>query len=256
MGKDGTAVILPVLRLFAWNLRTFLSDRIVSVRYVNLTSFTSAHISGRLHFPGHSLTFAVKGTFDLHHGKPAEPAGHQPYPTGDEFYPDDSDMTGGARYEYDFAFFKPKTDLLLVGHCHPAGENPVPACRVTFRAGPYSRSLYVFGNRFWKGLPGLRVISDPEPFKTMELRYENSFGGTDDARNPVGKGYGERKNAEGKTEWPLPNIEDPEHLIDSPDSRPEPAGYGPLGRMWKYRASMMGTYTKDWKNDTMAVVSR
>ena len=85
------------------------------MRYVNQTSFTAAHIPGRLNFPGHSLTFVVKGTFDLHQGKPAEPADYQPYPTGDEFYPDDGDMTGGPRYEYDYAFFKPKADLLLVG---------------------------------------------------------------------------------------------------------------------------------------------
>ncbi len=218
------------------------------MRYVNETPLTGAHVTGRLNFPGHSLTLIVKGTFDLRHGEPSAPAESPIFPMGDELYPDDGEMTGAPRYEYDFAQFKPRADLLLAGHCHPAGGKPVPASRVTFRVGPWSRSLYVFGDRFWKGLPGMRAISTPDPFTSMELRYENSFGGPEDARNPVGKGWGERTDQAGNRVWPLPNIEDPDHLIDSPSSRPEPAGFGPLGKMWKHRASLLGTYTKDWKN--------
>ena len=217
------------------------------MEYVNRTSFNYAHVAGRLNYPGHTLTLIVKGTFDLHHKGTASPSEEQLYPTGDEFYPDDDEMTGSSRYEYDFAFYKPRTDLLCAGHCYSQGGKPVPASRVTFRVGSHSRTLYVYGNRKWKGPPGMRVISDPEPFTSMELRYDNSFGGLEYKKNPVGKGHRKEKNEAGANEWLLPNIEDPEHLIDSPDSSPEPAGYGPLGRMWKQRFSKMGTYTGDWK---------
>ena len=64
------------------------------MEYVNKTSFRYAHVAGRLNYPGHTLTLIVKGTFDLHHGAAATPSEEQLYPTGDEFYPDDDEMTG------------------------------------------------------------------------------------------------------------------------------------------------------------------
>ncbi|MBN1290607.1 MAG: DUF2169 domain-containing protein [Candidatus Latescibacteria bacterium] len=217
------------------------------MEYVNRTSFAYAHIAGRLNFPGHSLTLIVKGTFELHHGGIVTPSKEQIFPTGDEFYPeDDGEMTGSCRYEYDFAYFKPRTDLLLAGHCHAPGSNPVPGCPATFKVGSHSKTLYVFGDRTWKGPPGMRVISDPKPFSQMELKYENSYGGSGYPKNPVGKGF-QKQNTETETGVLfLPNIEDPDNMVDSPGSQPEPAGFGPLGRMWQQRHSKMGTYTGRW----------
>lgn len=217
------------------------------MKIVNSTTFNYAHSVGRLTYPGYTLTLIVKGTFDLKNGKASELSEEQLYPSGDEFYPDDENMTGSLRYENDFAFFKPRTDILLTGHCYSLGGKPVPANRVTFVVGSHLRTLYVFGDRKWKGLPGMRFISDPELFTNMALRYENSFGGPGYEKNPVGKGYNREINESGANEWPLPNIEDPENLVVSPDSCPEPAGYGPLGKMWKPRLSKMGTYDANWK---------
>lgn len=214
---------------------------------LNNTSFQLALFPGQLNFPGHSLTFLVKGTFNLHNGGPATIADEQETSQGDVFYPDDEDMTGSLMYEADNAYFKPRADLLLSGHCHAPGGTPVPGCRVTFSVGTCSKSLYVFGDRYWKGPPGMRVISDPEPFTQMRISYGNSYGGSGYERNPVGKGFRKEGSESGEDIWPLPNIEDPEHLIDSPASAPEPVGFGPLGRMWQYRASKTGTYSGGWK---------
>ena len=207
-----------------------------------------APLSGRINFPGHSLTLIVKGTFDLVANMKAEPSAEPLYPTGDEFFPDDVDMTGAPRYESDFAYYKPCADLLLAGHCHCPGGKPIPACPVTFRVGPVSRTLYVFGDRFWKTIAGLRTITEPEPFTKMELRYENSFGGVGFKNNPIGKGAGAEESDKGKT-WPLPNIEDPQDLIDSPGKKPEPAGFGSMGRMWEQRYSKMGSYSGSYLKD-------
>ena len=214
----------------------------------NQTQFQLAPYPGRINFPGHSLTLIVKGTFDLSPNKKASPSDEPLYPTGDEFFPDDVDMIGAPRYESDFAYFKPVTDLLLAGHCHCPGENPVPACPVTFSVGSVSRTLNVFGDRFWKNMAGIRTINDPEPFTKMELRYENSFGGVGFKNNPTGKGAGAEESEKG-TSWPLPNIEDPKDLIDSTGKRPEPAGFGPIGRMWEQRYSKMGTYSGSYLKD-------
>ena len=213
---------------------------------VNSTPFQLAPMPGRLTFPGHTLTLIVKGTFDLHPGETVTPSDEQIFPTGEEFYPDDEEMTGSCRYESDYACYKPCTDLLLSGHCHSPVGKPVQACRVTFQAGAHSAILNVFGDRYWKGIPGMRVISDPESFTRMELRYENSFGGPGFKKNPTGKGYRKEENDAGDSSRPLPNIENPHNLVDSPGSRPEPAGFGPLGKMWQQRYSKMGTYSGNY----------
>src|SRR6266508_1927059 len=76
-------------------------------------------------------------------------------------------------------------------------------------------------------------MAPPQPFDVMPLTIENSYGGKDVwdelpisfPNNPDGKGYViSEENAPGK---PLPNIEDPEHLIQSWEDQPEPVGVCP-----------------------------
>src|SRR5438477_785896 len=105
---------------------------------------------GKVHFPNHSLTLIVKGTFDLAPGKKAAAAEEQLFPTGDEFYPGDDEQAGGCRYESDFAYLKPRADLLLAGKCHAPAGRPVETCRVTFRVGAKERTLLVVGDRTWE----------------------------------------------------------------------------------------------------------
>jgi len=213
------------------------------VDILNKTAYCFASLPGRMNYPNHSLTLIVKGTFVLSPGQKAIPAAEQLYPTGDEYHPDDEDMTGSLRYESDFVCFKPNTDLLLVGKCHVPGGKLLQTCPVTLRAGSKSHSLMVFGNRYWsRNALGFRIPIAPELFKEMDLRYENSFGGAGYDRNPVGKGFAKSTSESGAEFWPLPNIENPLHLLDSPRDRPHPAGFGPLNRMWEPRRSKMGTY--------------
>ncbi len=209
---------------------------------INQTAFNLAPLVGRLNFTGYSLTLIVKGTFDLNPNSIAIPAEEQLFPTGDEFYPDDIDMKGSCRYESDFAYFKPKADLILSGHCYSPNGKPVPACQVKFQVGSHGKTLNVFGDRQWKRSLGFSTISDPEPFTRVELKYENSFGGQKYTKNPVGKGFSKQETVDGKKVRFLPNIEDPKKMIGSPRNRPEPAGFGPLGKMWEQRSSLMGNY--------------
>ncbi len=210
---------------------------------INTTSLTFGPLAGRVNFPGHSLTLIVKGTFDLRHQGGAELAEEQLFPTGDEFHPDDSSLQS-LRYASDFVFFKPRADLLLTGCCHVPGGRPAKACQVGFRVGARELRLAVFGNRYWHGIT--RTISEPEPFTKMALRYENSFGGPGYPQNPVGKGYRPAHRERGDRQIPLPNIEDLDHLVTSPSSRPEPAGWGPVNRTWEQRSGLLGSYGRNW----------
>ncbi|UYV13426.1 MAG: DUF2169 domain-containing protein [Phycisphaera sp.] len=203
----------------------------------NLTPMPFAMMHGRLGFPAHSLSLIVRGTFKLVEGKPAEALEEQPAIGGDVL--DDQDR---LRYEGEFVPFKPKADLLLVGHCHTPSGQALQSCPVLFRVGQTERLLGVFGDRRWqKKMLGLVPIrSDPEPFTTMSITYDRAFGGANSKANPIGIG------ANSEREHRLPNIEDPHDLIGSPTHSPTPAGFGPLPRDWALRSGKLGTYRKDY----------
>ena len=196
--------------------------------------------------PQLSATIFVKGTFKLVPDGPAVPVDEEPeFPLGDIFWEDDPEKS--LYYASDFVPQKPRADLLLVGKCYTPGSRLAPACRPIFQVGSRSKSIGVFGNRYWKGF--LKSMSDPEPFTEMEIRYENSYGGEGYKKNPIGKGYWKKQRDEGSQIWPLPNLENPQDLIKATSSNPEPAGFGPLNMMWQQRFSKAGTYKKEWQEE-------
>ncbi|MEE8106473.1 MAG: DUF2169 domain-containing protein [Planctomycetota bacterium] len=205
-----------------------------------MSPFTLALIPGRMRFPAHSLTVVVKGTFDLGDGESATTAEEQLFPTGDEPYPDDEDYEGAPRYESDFAPFKPSTDVLLVGTCHP--PEPTTACTVGFRVGRLSRRLQVSGARVWEGGPIRKRASEAQKFDKLDLRWESSFGGKKSPDNPIGTGL----DARDENPRELPRIEDPADLVRTPADRPTPAGFGPMRRDWPVRWKRLGRYKGSW----------
>lgn len=213
---------------------------------VNLTPMTVGLVGGQVYFPNHSLTIVVKGTFDLRPGEAAEPAEEQEYPTGDEPYEGDEDPAPSLRYASDLGHFKPRGDLLLVGKAHAPDAEPVQQLQVRFRVADQERALTVSGDRWWEGGGFGSTPTEPVPFQTMELRYENAFGGVGFKANPVGKGHSRVPSEWGYEVWPLPNVEDPARRVEAPSDLRFPAGFGPLDPTWEWRASRTGTHRGTW----------
>ncbi len=146
----------------------------------------------------------------------------------------------------DIVMPKPNGEVLVSGRCH-AGREKVPGRKVQIRLGSIDKTLSVFGDRHWVKKAGMNLaISAPEPFDTMDISYANAFGGKGYAKNPLGKGAVELTDAQGHSCRPLPNVENPRHLIGSPDDSPEPAGFGPLDMTWPQRMARAGTYDRTW----------
>ncbi|MGK4001621.1 DUF2169 domain-containing protein [Sorangium sp. So ce1036] len=141
----------------------------------------------------------------------------------------------------------PKTrgELLVTGRCYPPGRVARPASSVRVQLGPIDKSLYVIGDRTW----GLLGMSDPAPFTEMPVTWRNAFGGAGFARNPLGKGHGDRSAA-------LPNIESPRHLIRARDDRPSPAGLDGYDITWPQRSSKIGTYDAAWRDESFPGFAR
>ncbi|PRP95830.1 hypothetical protein ENSA5_36990 [Enhygromyxa salina] len=147
------------------------------------------------------------------------------------------------------------TDVHVCGEAWTLGGQPATETVVEVRVGPCKRRAVVYGDRYWRrGLAGPRP-SAPLPFERVSLTYERSFGGFIDGarrrairdaseRNPVGEGL--VPSFTSAVDRALPNIEDPNQLIQSPSDLPIPAGFGPIARHWGPRRVFAGTYDDAW----------
>ena len=79
----------------------------------------------------------------------------------------------------------------------------------------------------------------------MPLTWERALGGPGHAPNPVGIGVG-GSIRNGRSVALLPNLEDPQRLIQSAGDRPPPACPGPIARTWAERMKRAGTYDGAW----------
>lgn len=139
----------------------------------------------------------------------------------------------------DMCLPKPGAEVLVAGFCRAPGNAAFSALEVSFRVGPITRRIAVFGDR--ERLPG-GGCTDPVPFKAMPLVWERAFGGPEFPENPEGRGL-DRENRPSRF---LPNLEDPAHLLLSGDDRPAPACPFPIGIDNPKRRSLSGTYDQSW----------
>jgi uncharacterized protein YjbI with pentapeptide repeats len=222
------------------------SDAATTVQIHNPTPLALGWLVAKVTPPTHTLTLVVKGTFVLAPGAAASPAAEpdrEPL-QGDASW--DDDRAASCRYASDYAPFKPRADVLLVGTCHTPDGKVLPVCRVALSAGSLRKELAVVGDRRWvpSAVLGLQP-SEPVPFRSMPLRYENSFGGKGYGANPTGKGWVKEADAAGEARA-LPNIEALDRLLRAPRDAPGPAGFGPLDGRWAQRIARMGTYDDRW----------
>jgi hypothetical protein len=166
--------------------------------------------------------------------------------------------TSSFQYEPECAYYKPATDVVLVGAAVPP-SGPAERVNVEFSVGALRKSAVVFGDRYWVRSYAGPYLTSPEPFESMPLVYERAFGGWDrsdlaperhsfEPRNPVGKGFA-RRFAPGEDRLALPNIEDPRDLISDMRSRPKPVGFGFVNPDWQPRAALAGSFDESWTRD-------
>jgi hypothetical protein len=224
----------------------------------NLTRFAAVDLPSMNTAGEELLVICVAGRFDLPlagrpSNEPPKPSEAQQPPVMEDVYWGEPGASS-LRYEGQTAYTRPGTDIYVSGHAWAPRGKPVPDVLAAVKVGSCQKGIRVFGTRVWyRGALGLKA-SAPRPFESMPLRYERSFGGVAAATskeppayepiNPVGMGlYGSAKES---VEQPLPNLEDPLHLMSSPTERVPPAGFGPIARSWQPRLGFAGTYDETW----------
>lgn len=194
-------------------------------------------------------TFVVGASVDI-------AAKQQPVLLADEYWGEPGQSS--IKTASDVHLCKPATDILLVGQAYAPERTPVTQLDVSVSVGPYSDVLRVFGDRVWeKGLFGCR-IGTPQPFEVMPLVYERAFGGVElinpktnevayEPRNPVGRGFHDKRGKGEIVGQALPNLEDPAQLIVGPYDRPAPKCFAAIAASWAPRKSWVGTYDEAWR---------
>jgi hypothetical protein len=169
-------------------------------------------------------------------------------------------------YEGDGAYFKPATDIVVIGKAYaPRGKN-VKSFNASLSVGKLSKTVAVIGDRHWhySSIFGV-TMSSPKLFSEMLFCWEKAFGGTDtfhrnskkytwEKRNPVGTGFRVTKSAESLDGLALPNFEDPKSRIKSWKNKPIPQGFGFIGRSWMPRIQYAGTYDEAWQKHRMPIL--
>jgi hypothetical protein len=168
----------------------------------------------------------------------------------DRYYADPA--TSSLKESAELHVGKPGTDVLLVGQAWGPRGHAVQDAQVSLSVAGRCRTIRVFGDRVWQrdGTPSL-----PEPFEAMPLVWERAFGGVSrtvegvlaEERNPVGIGFAGERGADELEGHPVPNLEDPDHLLERQGQRPAPVCFAPAAPHWMPRRRFAGTYGAQWQ---------
>jgi uncharacterized protein YjbI with pentapeptide repeats len=204
-----------------------------AIPVVHATKFAPFVMHWQLRPPKNAIVVAVKAKIQIAADGTAKTVDADE-PTGDVF----STKADAASLAYpsDFATFKPRADVMLVGDAHAPADGGAIG-HVRFRFGKHSWELAVLGDRHWDGA----TPSRPEKFKTIPLEWERALGGALSPDNPVGRGF--------KTGTLLPNLERPRELVTGKRDTPRPVCFAPISPKWRHRTAKLGRYDRKWLDE-------
>jgi hypothetical protein len=227
------------------------------------------HVWNQTGFP-HAFTMAmdkaarehvllvVKGTFDFpeENGAPVARSQSQvPLVMADAFT--GAPGFSATLWESDFAFRKPRCDVVLNGAAYAPNRRPADRVRVGLKLGAWSKVFDVVGHREWRARGPLFAATAPEPFLRRPFSYDVAWGGTDRLdpddtlpgaylRNPVGTGWARPRNQRLVPGLALPATQAVGEDVASPFGDYTPMSFGPVGRGWPGRIEHGGTYDQAW----------
>ncbi|WP_341679343.1 DUF2169 domain-containing protein [Niveibacterium sp. SC-1] len=146
----------------------------------------------------------------------------------------------------DLGLPKPFAEFLVTGNAYTCHQADKTRCAVRAQVGSVSKSLTVFGDRYW--IAG--AATAPQAFESMPLHWSRAYGGDTYAPNPLGRGFAEEEITTPRGAQRvrrMPNVESAERLIHTPLQTPDaPAGFGPVDFAWPQRQALLGQYGSDY----------
>jgi hypothetical protein len=152
---------------------------------------------------------------------------------------DDDERRSLARAA-DLVPFKRHAEVLLNGHAHAPGGQPVPSLLARLVAGDVDKTVAVYGDRT---LGRDDRVSEPLPFVRSPLLWERAAGGPG-TWNPAGMLLDAPPDARGAVA--IPNLLPPDrHVTGRRDVIP-PAGFMPIASWWPGRREKLGPRATGW----------
>jgi uncharacterized protein YjbI with pentapeptide repeats len=151
----------------------------------------------------------------------------------------------------DEGYLKSNGEILIYGDCFSKEYTTVKEVGFKLKCKEIELEKYldIIGNReLKKNFLGHLSISEPEKFKKLKITYENSYGGGDFKKNPLGKGF--TKSIKFNQKISMPNIENKDNLqVTYNNDKAVPYCFEPLSMNWDGRVEKLGTYDENWRKN-------
>lgn len=180
-----------------------------------------------------ALTVIVKATFVLQPGKAQLAPKQDPICEGDRYHDDDPQRS--VRLPSDIVPYKPRADVVLVGHAYAPQKQPVRNLVTRFVVGEMDKSIEVFCDRAFRVQDG--QLLEGNRFTKMPLVWERASSGPASA-NPIGKRFDSRPDAYGMIA--IANLQPPGHVVAKRADSFAPTCYAPVAPVWPGRTQYLG----------------
>ena len=188
-----------------------------------------------------TLTVICKGTYALAPGIASLSSEQEDVNDRDNFWDDDPHRSVYA--PGDLAPFKPRADVMLVGHAFAPRSEMVRALTTRLIVGEMEKAVEVTSPRVWTREGELR---EGARWSKLPLRWECAAGGIE-TWNPVGVSaaappdpYGQRL---------LPNLQPPDLRVAQWADFFVPIGFGPIASTWRIRRDKLGARAAGWSDE-------
>jgi hypothetical protein len=183
----------------------------------------------------YGFTVIVKATFLLKPGQSVLAPEQEPVNETERYAGDDPRR--GLHAPSDRAPYKPRADVMLVGHAYAPGRQRVRSLVARVVVGDIDKSIEVWCDRGVRLHDG-QILEGPR-FLQAAIGWEKAAGGPE-TNNPVGISFEGAPNAFGILE--IPNVQPIGTSVIQRSDRFAPAGFGPIGSRWPFRAQKLGRY--------------
>jgi hypothetical protein len=186
-----------------------------------------------------ALTVLCKATFDLSPGE-ARLAEEQEVLSDEDVYWDD-DPSRSLCYSTDIVPYKPRADVVLVGHAYAPRQQPTRSFRARLIVGEIDKSIEVWCHRGYRAQDG--QVLEGQRITKMDLRWERASGGPE-TNNPVGKRFDGPPDAYG-TVW-IGNLQPPGLHIASHLDTFTPVCFAPIAPTWPSRVQKLHRHARSF----------
>jgi hypothetical protein len=208
---------------------------------ISVSPFRTGSVLWRSRPDRWTLTVVCKGTYTLAPGEATLAPEQDDVNDRDNHWDDDPRRSVYA--PSDLAPFKPRADVMLVGHAFAPRSELVRSLSARMRVGEMEKAIEVVSPRVWTREGELR---EGPRWSKLPIRWEYAAGGQS-TWNPVGVSPTAPPDAYGQLL--LPNLQPPGLRAQQWSDLFVPIGLGPVASSWRLRREKLGRRAEGWSDE-------